>query len=670
VTTAETFSLARQYHQAGYLLQAAEIYRQILHADPANAPALFCLGAACDALQNLPEAADCYRRLARLEPGRADAHYRLGVTFHKQGKLAEAGAAYRQAVQLRPDHAEAHTNLGVVLHAQGQSEQAIGCFRRALSLHPDYADVHHNLGAVLQQQGDLREAAACYQRAIQLRPEYAEAYRNLGDALREQGDMDGAVAAYRQALCLRPDDADVHNHLGMALQRQGNVQEAVACYRRALQLRPDYPQACGSLGNALEDVGDVEGAAAAYREVLRLSPSCAEAHNNLAGVLEEQGRAEEAVRHALEALRLRPDWALPLFILAELAAQGYYSFPAAQLQRIAALVGDPSISPTDASLLHFALALLRDKQGAYDDAFAHYRQANTLKGRLFHEAGQAFDFRKHADVIDQLIATFTPALFERLQGFGLHTELPVFIVGMPRSGTTLVEQILSSHPLVFGAGELTEVGRLVDELAARLNATEGYPRCTDRLDPATARAMAEEFRARLARRGGSAVRVTDKHCLNYLHLGLLSVLFPRARVIHCRRDPRDVCLSCYFQNFRGLNFTWELRGLGRYYRAYERLMDHWHAVLPVPPLEVVYEELVANQEAVSRQVVAFCGLDWDDRCLRFHDNRRPVQTMSKLQVRRPIFSTSVGRWRRYEKHLGPLLDTLRQGDPLPGLPAC
>ena len=232
---------------------------------------------------------------------------------------------------------------------------------------------------------------------------------------------------------------------------------------------------------------------------------------------------------------------------------------------------------------------------------------------------------------------------------------------MPRSGTTLVEQILCGHPLVFGAGELKEVPRLVSGLSARLQVQERYPQCIDRLDQPTAWALAEEYRARLARRGGAAARVIDKQGMNYLHLGLLAALLPRARVIHCRRDPRDLCLSCYFQQFREVNFAWDLGDLGRYYRSYERLMDHWHAVLPVQPLDVVYEDLVANPEAVSRQMVAFCGLEWDDRCLSFYANRRPVQTMSKLQVRQPIYTTSVGRWRRYEKHLGPLLEALEQG---------
>jgi tetratricopeptide (TPR) repeat protein len=345
-------------------------------------------------------------------------------------------------------------------------------------------------------------------------------------------------------------------------------------------------------------------------------------------------------------------------MLADLAANGYYDFPQAQVERIQTMLRDPDLPPNDASQLHFALAFLREKQGAYDEAFASYQQANAVQHRLVHETSRAFDPQKHDEAIDRFIATFTPEVFERVEGFGLDTELPVFVVGMPRSGTTLVEQILSRHPQVFGAGELREIRRLVVKLPSRLGTSEAYPQCIGRLDQSTARAMAEEYLRDIVGRGGQAARVIDKAPLNYLHLGLLAALYPRARVIHCRRDPRDVCLSCFFQYFRRADFGWDLGDLGRFYRAYERLMEHWRAVLPVQPFDVVYEDLVAHQEAVSRQLVAFCGLEWDDRCLTFYEGRRPIQTASKLQVRRPIYTTSVGRWRHYEKHLKPLLDAL------------
>jgi tetratricopeptide (TPR) repeat protein len=661
VNITEAFVLAQQQQQAGSLLQAVDLYRQILEADPANVPVLQGLATAYGALGDLPNLTQCFRQLAGLTPDQAEAHYRLGVALMKEGKPVEAAAAFERTLNLQPNRPEVQSNLGVARHAQGELEAAIAWYRRALTSGPDHPVVRNYLGLALRDHGKLDEAAACYQRALQLNPDYPDAYFNLGDVLFRQDDFAGAAAAYGRAVSLRPDHVDAHCHLGAALNAQGQAGEAAACYRRALELGPNRPQTCVDLGDAFYALEDLAGAEAAYRRALSLDAQCAEAHNGLAYVMEHQGRTQQAVEHATAALGLRPDWTEPLSTLAGLAANGYCDFPESQAERLKTLAANANLAPSDASRLHFALAQLHERRGAYDDAFAAYRQANALQQRLARQADQAFDARAHDEVIDGLIAAFGARFFGRTHGFGLDTETPVFIVGMPRSGTTLVEQILSRHPQVFAAGETNDGGRLVARLPELLGGAEGYPRCIERLDPTAARTLAGEYLQAIAARSGDAARVTDKSPLNYLYLGLLAALFPRARVIHCRRDPRDVCLSCYFQYFGRAGFAWDLGDAGRYYRTYQRLMDHWRDVLPVHPLEVVYEDLVAHQEAVSRQMVAFCGLPWDERCLTFYESRRPVHTASKLQVRRPIYATSVGRWRRYEKHLKPLLDALGFG---------
>jgi hypothetical protein len=278
--------------------------------------------------------------------------------------------------------------------------------------------------------------------------------------------------------------------------------------------------------------------------------------------------------------------------------------------------------------------------------------------RHFQQTGAAFDAAAHRRRVDWLIRTFTPEFFRQVEGVGLDPETPVFIVGMPRSGTTLVEQILSRHPQVFGAGELRDVDRLAEALTAPVEAVGGDSNVLAALARQKGRDLAERHLHRLTRLGGAALRVIDKLPINFLHLGLIATLFPRARVLHCRRDRLDTCLSCYVQYFHALNFTWDLEDLGKYHREYERLMAHWRTALPLRLLDVSYEELVSDQEAVSHRMIAFCGLDWDERCLAFHENPRPVHTMSMLQVRRPMYASSVGRWRRYEKQLEPLRKAL------------
>jgi hypothetical protein len=310
------------------------------------------------------------------------------------------------------------------------------------------------------------------------------------------------------------------------------------------------------------------------------------------------------------------------------------------------------------SLFCFTLAGEHARAGHTDEAFAAYRQAYELRRGLLQDRGQAFDAARHRAYVDRLIAAFDPAYFRRAAGWGSDSELPVFVVGMPRSGSTLVEQILASHPQVFGAGELGELPRLTARLAKAAGSADPQRTPLPLPDEATARQLAAALLGQLTRLGGGATRVVAKTLENFLLLGVIATLFPRARVIHCRRDPLDVALSCYFQNFQSLDFTWSLDDIAAYYREYERLMAHWHRVLPLPIHEVCYEDLVRRQEEVSRALLAHCGLDWDERCLAFFENRRAVRTASTLQVRKPISTQSIGRWQRYRAHLGPLLSAL------------
>jgi tetratricopeptide (TPR) repeat protein len=625
-TLAETLTLARQVHQAGDPGRAEPMYRQVLQADPANTEALHLLGLACYHLNRPDEAVACFEQALRLRPDFAAAHNNLGNVLSDRGDAAGAADHYRQALRLQPGNVGMAFNLGNALQRQADLAGAAACFRRCLQLQPGMAAAHFCLGTVQEAQGQRDEAAGHYREALRLKPDYAEAHNNLGNVLLAQGRADEAVAHYREAVRLRPAFAEAHYNLGNACREHGEVAEGAGCYEQALRLRPDFPQA----------------------------------HNNLGEALLELGRVEEARAHFQEALRLNPNSALTV---SNLATHGFYPSDDEARTRLRDRLADPRLAPADAVLVHFALANLLDQAGACDEAFAHFRQGNDLRRSLARQAGAGFDAAAHERLIDRLIAAFTPAYFRRVQGFGSDSEVPLFVVGVARSGTTLVEQILSCHPQVLGAGELPDVHRLTAALPAQLGTAEGYPECLAGVERGKVRALAERHLRRLTELGGAAARVADKWLENYLHLGLIATLFRRARVIHCRRDPLDVCLSCYCHNFTGLNyaFSWDLHDLGRYYRAYERLTAHWRDVLPLRVLEVAYEDLVADQEAVSRRLVAFCGLEWDERCLRFPDNPRSVRTASKVQVRRPIYTSSVGRWRRYAAHLRPLREALGEG---------
>ena len=304
----------------------------------------------------------------------------------------------------------------------------------------------------------------------------------------------------------------------------------------------------------------------------------------------------------------------------------------------------------DRTALHFALAETLDGRGAAERAFDHAAAGNQLRQGRLRDQGHVFDAPGHDRLVDQIARMFDADFFAARQDFGDGSELPVFVVGMPRSGTTLVEQIAASHPAVFGAGERDDIGAI---------AGAHFPKRATELDAMSAGDLAQAHLERIRGPAGAALRMTDKTPVNFLYLGLIAVLFPGARVIHFRRAARDVCLSCYFQNFAaGLPWTTDLKDLGGYHRAYRRIMDHWRRVLPLAMLDVDYEDLVAAPDKGSRRIIDFLGLPWDDACLAFHNSRRTVRSAANWQVRRPVYATSVGRWKAYEPWLEPLLDAL------------
>ena len=692
-TVTEALAIAIQHHQGGRLQAAEQIYRRILEVEPNQADALHLLGViahqtgkhevaveyigraigvqgsaalfhnnlgeAYHALHRIPEAVACYRRALELKPDFAGSHNNLGTALKEQGQPDEAVACYRRAIELKPDHAGAHYNLGNALQEQGKLDEAVACYRRALQLKPDYAAAHNNLGNVLKEQGKLDEAIACFQRALQLQPDVAAVYGNLAVALKDRGKLDEAVACWRRALELQPDFAEAHSNLGNALREQGKLDAAVACYRRALELRPDHAETHSNLGVALKDQGRPDEALACYRRALELQPDFAVAHGNLGSDLEELGDLPGAEASFRTALRHDPRCAFAHYKLAELLGG---KLPEQDLDAQRRLLDQGSASGgqgplTDAErlLLHFGLAQVLDARGAYAEAAEHSIAANALRLAQWKIAGQEYDPATHSQFVDHVIAEFTPDFFAGVAGCGADAERPVFIVGLPRSGTTLLERILAGHSQVFAAGELL-LAR--DGYAAAHESGKGPAVPHSGLDrdsiPPRARWHLEELR----RRNATALRVVDKMPDNYLYLGFLAVLFPRARFIHCRRDLRDVAVSCWMTNLRTIHWASAPGHIAARLRDYRRIMDHWRAVLPTPLLEVSYEETVADLEGVARRLVAGCGLDWEPGCLEFHRGQRAVRTASTVQVRQPLYATSVGRWRHYEQSLAMLLMAL------------
>jgi len=659
----DAFSVARQCFAQGRWTAAKEACRDVLDRQPRHAEALNLLGGIECELGRFADAIEAIGQALALRPAEPNWHRNLGFVHWRAGNVDQAIDCYRRCLDLNPQDAQAHNNLGVALKEKGWLDEAALHFQAALRLEPDLAFPHRNLAEVRYQQGQRQQALFHYDLALRLDPNDAETRNGLGSILAAVGRPAEAIEQFEAALRLRPEYAEAETNFATVLRLIGRLDEAVAHCRSAVRLRPDLADAHVGLGCALQAQGHSDDALVHVEAGLRLEPNHANAHNTLGSVLTSLGRFAEAVTHLESAIRLNPDLVFAYHHLSELALHDKYRFSDNQVSHMKALLAGDRPSVEEAVLLRFTLGDICHKQGRYDEAFDYFQQANDTQQALLEAAGVAFDQNAHRDKIDRTIRYFQRNVFHQAFHGRFTTETPIFVVGMPRSGTTLVEQIISSHPDAAGAGELKDIRQLADELPSLVGGHLDYPDCLSQADADTIRNLAERYWKRLTERSPQAQRVVDKMWANFTHLGFIAMLFPKARVIHCRRDPMDVGLSCYMSNFNAIRWAWRLEDIGFFYRDYARLMDHWRGVLPLPMHDVVYEELVGDFAGVSKQLIRFCGLEWDDRCLNFHRNRQPVQTASRVQVRQPIYNTSIGRWKKYEVHLLPLQRALGDHGP-------
>lgn len=675
----EAFLRARDYHLSGRFSDAEALYQRILGENPDHADSLDFLGViACQTGKNevaeelisrairinpsnpvyyshlgnvfrsqgdLDEAEVSYRKAIALKPDYAEAHNNLGNVFAYQNRLDDAVNSFNNAIRLKHDLAEAYGNLGNILRIQGELDAAVESFQRLLALKPNYAEVWNNLGNILLEQGRLDEAIVSYRKAVALKPDCAEMHNNLGKALNDIGEMGAAVESYREALALKPEFAGAYNNLGNALREQGELDAAISCYSHALKLKPDYAEACDGLGFVYHKQGELDAAIENFRRALALNPDDVGAHIGLAGVDMDMGQFVTARAHLEQALALAPNHPAAWAYLTSLRKMTIDDLPWAE--KAQGLLAS-RLKPMVEKRLLFALGKYNDDISQYEAAFGYYDRANRLK-KQFEAPFDRDGFRRF---VDDIILANTPKMLQQ-QAVGSDSLRPMFIVGMPRSGTSLAEQILASHPDIFGAGELGFWKQQAD-----LHMRAMYDRYHDL---ALLQDIAGQCEAELQRHSASALRVVDKMPGNFLYLGLIHAVFPRARILHIHRSPIDTCLSIYFQDFGSRHaYANDLDDLACYYHEYHRLMAHWRAVLPSEVfLDVPYEALIEDQEGCSRKIIEFAGLEWDRRCLDFHETERKVSTASGWQVRQKIYKTSKERWRNYEKFIAPLLPLLK-----------
>ncbi|MBI3903489.1 MAG: tetratricopeptide repeat protein [Nitrosomonadales bacterium] len=683
----QALALSSQLQSQGRLQEAEAMLRQILQAQPNNAHALHLMGIIAHQVGKSELAIDLIGQAIK-QNGRVALFHANLAEMQRQLKRIEAAIEHgKQAVALDPLMASAHSNLGIAYYDNKDFDKARSCQELALKLAPTLPSALNNMGSILHEQKENKAAIEYYRKAIAADPNNPEPLNNLGAVLVKEERPEEAQAVLATALRLNPRYGDAHCNMGFALNGLDQFDRALQHFNVALQMRPDYPEAWLGIAKAYQEKHLLPEAVNAALKAIELDPARSESYSILGSIYTEMGEPEQAAANFDRALSIEPDLcsallgkgnhymemgemehAEQLFNRAlegtpggELAARFFLT----QVKKVRA--GDENFAalitaaeridelPREkATYLQFALGKSYDDTRDYARAIEHFKLGCALKRKTFN-----YDPSAQERVFDKIIEVFDRATLDRLRGNGFRSDIPVFVLGMPRSGTTLTEQIIASHPQAYGAGELRDLLGIAHRAPPSGNQPL-FPDNLKNLTPEILAAWGADYVSGIQKKAPGAQRITDKMPSNFLALGLIHLMLPDAKIVHVMRNPADTCLSNFTRLFNsGQEQSYDLTEIGRYYRDYARLMQHWREVLPQNSFfEIKYEDLVADTETHARQLIAYCGLEWDDACLRFHETKRSIRTASVTQVRQPIYNSSVERWRNYGDALGPLLEAL------------
>jgi tetratricopeptide (TPR) repeat protein len=640
---------ALKHHQAGKLSEAERGYRSVLSKDPDHILANYYLGVIALQTGNNEQAEKLLAVAASQDPNNTDILNNLGAALMLRGKTDAAADCFHKALAINPALADAHNNLGKICRDRGQPAEAIEHYRAALALNPNLFEALRNMGIALRDSGAPEQSVATLQQAVTLRPDDAIAWLQLGVSLKEKGVLGKAADAFKQAIELRADLLDSYIELGNLFHQQGDLAAAESWFQQALNLKPDYAKAHNNLGVIFHEQEEFERAIDHLRRAIAIDPDYPEAANHLGTILIQAGEREEGIGFLRRAISLKPDYAI---------AHRHLSNACRHTQRDADITAMEELYAADQTSsdqrmhLAFGLAKAYEELEEYPQAFQCLATGNRLKRESYN-----YSLGNEREVFAAIKQAFAPAP-EADEASGNPDDTPIFIIGMPRSGTSLTEQILASHPQVVGAGERHELWQIARRLCDTPNPTD-LPGCIAGADRELLQRLGTEYVQRLRRFSASARYIVDKMPHNFLFLGIIRRALPNARIIHCERDPVDNCLSI-FKNFfvAEHGYAYDLQELGEYYLLYRDLMQFWHERYPGIIHRLSYEAMVADQEQTTRSLLEYCDLPWDDACLQFHKTSRSVKTASSSQVRRPIYKKSVALWKQYERELAPLLEIL------------
>jgi len=688
----QAMMLAEKHQEAGRLQQAEHILRDILCVAPEYPKAIHLLGVVAYNAGKSDIAVNLIEKAISLDGKNALFHTNIAEMYRRMKKLDEAIEHGREAVKLNPKLLAAQSNLGIAYYDQEDYDKAEYHQNLALKIDPNFAPSLNNMGSILRAHEKYEEACDWFKKAIAAAPQFLDPQNNLGEVLVRLDRPEEGLELLNRVLAVNPRYDSALSNRGTAFLALGKEIESRNNYLKALHITPDFiPAVAGLIMWALEFHKLEEGEKCA-RRLVELAPDKADSNSMLGSVLFAQGRTEEAEACYTKAVALDPDYVPAKAGIGHvLMEQGDLSgaeelfrscidAEKEQASAICSLVqcrkmkpGDPEIKllereaeklkgkmiDSKAIPLNFALGKMYDDLGEYDKGFPYYIEGCRLKRKYFdYTMGE-----KEAN-IEHIKQVFSKEFIAKNTGQGHRSNTPIFVLGMPRSGTTLVEQIIASHPQVYGAGELRDLMEVTDAMVPAKAGMRFSEKMTD-LKPGDYADLGRKYVEGLKARNPDSPRITDKMPGNFHYVGLIKMILPEAKIVHVKRHPLDTCISCFTRLFaHGQASTYDLKEVGHYYKCYKGLMDHWRTVLPAGSFyEIKYEEVVDDIEDQARKLIEYCGLPWDDSCLEFYKNKRSIRTASVTQVRQPIYKTSKQRWKNYEKFLGPMIEGL--GDALP-----
>lgn len=577
----------------------------------------------------------------------AGKHFYTGKILQASGEHEKAIMAFKTAIKLNSGIYGAHRFLGLSLEMLGKFDEALYCYQQSLQSNPTDPNILYYIGNIYNKMGEPGRALKAYQKAISLAPDFAEALNHMAIIYRNQGLYQQAMELCRKSLSIRPDSAEIHNNAGNIQCKLGNQQAALQFYQTAVELKPSLWEAHYNIGSLLKIDGQLEPAIKAYRLAILHKPDFYQAMNGLGDAYRVQGDHDAAMSAYENALAVNNQCVASYRYMTVIRK---YTKKDRYIVGMESLLSSPELNPSDRIALNFALGKAHEDLRQYDVAFRYLAEGNRIKRTTFN-----YDEIDNSRLFANIKKAFTKTFLKNRSGWGKDDATPIFIIGMPRSGTSLVEQILSSHPDVHGAGELSNLDRILSTYGKRI-LKRTYPAFSAKLTRNDCLKMGTAYIEGIRKLNRHGTFITDKMPQNFLFAGLIKIILPKAKIIHCVRNPMDTCFSIFKNDFSRLHpYAYDLNEIGGYYQLYQGLMRHWHRVMPDFIHDVHYEKITAEPEKQVRRLLNCCGLQWNDQCMMFHRSRRPVLTASTAQVRRPIYRDSVELWKNYEQDLQPLI---------------